>query len=82
MRPSVSIITMSPNINVSRGISLLWGIKSINSRDARNWNDMIKISKRIITKEKSIRKKDYVIITAGLPFGKAKMTNMIRLYEV
>ena len=82
MRPSVSIITISPNINVSRGVSLLWGIKSINSRDARNWNDMIKISKGIIEKEKSINKKDHVIITAGLPFGKAKMTNMIRLYEV
>ena len=82
MRPSVSIITISPNVNVSRGLSLLWGIKSINSRDARNWNDMIKISKRIIAKEKSINKKDHVIITAGLPFGKAKMTNMIRLYEV
>ena len=82
MRPSVSIITISPNVNVSRGVSLLWGIKSINSRDARNWNDMIKISKEIITKEKSIKKKDYVVITAGLPFGKAKMTNMIRLYEV
>ena len=36
----------------------------------------------IIAKEKSIKKKDYVIITAGLPFGKAKMTNMIRLFEV
>ena len=82
MRPSVSIITISPNVNVSRGLSLLWGIKSINSRDARNWNDMIKISKGIITKEKSINRKDHVIITAGLPFGKAKMTNMIRLYEV
>jgi pyruvate kinase len=43
---------------------------------------MIKISKEIIAKEKSIKKKDYVIITAGLPFGKTKMTNMIRLYEV
>ena len=82
MRPSVSIITISPNVNVSRGLSLLWGVKSINSRDARNWNDMIEISKEIIAKEKSIKKKDYVVITAGLPFGKAKMTNMIRLYEV
>jgi len=82
MRPSVNIITISPNVNISRGVSLLWGIKSINSKDAKNWKDMIKISKEIISKEKTINKKDYVIITAGLPFGKAKMTNMIRLYEV
>ena len=31
---------------------------------------------------KTIKKNDYVIITAGLPFGHAKMTNMIRLYKV
>ena len=36
----------------------------------------------IIKKDKSIRKNDLVIITAGLPFGNANMTNMIRLYRV
>jgi pyruvate kinase len=40
------------------------------------------ISKQIIKRDKSIKKNDYVIITAGLPFGHAKMTNMIRLYKV
>ena len=29
-----------------------------------------------------IKKEDFVVITAGLPFGKAGMTNMIRLYKV
>ena len=29
-----------------------------------------------------IKKNDFVIITAGLPFGNAGMTNMIRLYKV
>jgi pyruvate kinase len=43
---------------------------------------MMDISKQIIKKDKSIKKNDNVIITAGLPFGKAKMTNMIRFYKV
>ena len=81
-RPRTKIITISPNINISRQISLLWGVHSIKSRDAANWKDMIKISREIIKKEKNIKKKDLVVITAGLPFGKAKMTNMIRLYEI
>ena len=82
MRPSVKIITISPSINVSRQTSLLWGVESINSRDAHDWKDMMDISKQIIKKDKSINKNDYVIITAGLPFGHANMTNMIRLYKV
>ena len=82
MRPAAKIVTISPNINVCRQVSLLWGVKSINSRDANGWKDMMSISREIIKKLKFIKKNDFVIITAGLPFGKAGMTNMIRLYKV
>jgi pyruvate kinase len=82
IRPAAKIITISPNINVSRQVSLLWGVQSINSRDAKGWKDMMSISKEIIKKLKFIKKNDFVVITAGLPFGKAGMTNMIRLYKV
>ena len=82
MRPAAKIITISPNINISRQVSMLWGVQSINSRDANNWKDMMSISKEIINKLKFIKKNEFVIITAGLPFGKAGMTNMIRLYKV
>ena len=82
MRPAVKIITISPNINISRQVSLLWGVQSINSRDANDWKDMMSISKEIIEKLRFIKNNDFVIITAGLPFGKAGMTNMVRLYKV
>ena len=82
MRPAAKIVTISPNINVCRQVSLLWGVQSINSRDANGWKDMMSISREIIKKLKFIKKNDFVIITAGLPFGKAGMTNMIRLYKV
>ena len=82
MRPAANIITISPNINVCRQVSLLWGVKSVNSRDANGWKDMMSISKEIIKKLKFIKKNDFVVITAGLPFGKAGMTNMVRLYKV
>ena len=82
MRPAAKIITISPNINICRQVSLLWGVQSKNSRDANGWKDMMSISSEIIRKLKFIKKNDFVIITAGLPFGKAGMTNMIRLYKV
>ena len=82
MRPAAKIVTISPNINVSRQVSLLWGVQSINSRDANGWKDIMSISKEIIKKLKFVKKNDFVVITAGLPFGKAGMTNMVRLYKV
>jgi len=82
MRPAAKIVTISPNINVCRQVSLIWGVESINSRDAHGWKDMMSISKEIIKSLKFVKKNDFVVITAGLPFGKAGMTNMIRLYKV
>lgn len=82
MRPAAKIVTISPNNNICRQVSLLWGVQSINSNDASGWKDMMSISKKIIKKLRFIKKDDFVIITAGLPFGKAGMTNMIRLYKV
>ncbi len=81
-RPSTKIITISPSLNISRRLSLLWGITSINNGDAKSWNEMMRISKKIIINKKLNDDNGYVIITAGLPFGKSKMTNMIRLYQV
>ena len=81
MRPAAKILTISPNINVSRQVSLLQ-VQSINSRDQHGWNDMMYISNQIIKKLNFIKNNDFVVITAGLPFGKAGMTNMVRLYKV
>ena len=82
IRPSAKIITISPHINISRQLSLLWGITSITNSDAKNWRQMMKISKQIIKSRKLTKVGGYAIITAGLPFGKSKMTNMIRLYQL
>jgi pyruvate kinase len=82
IRPSAKIITISPHINISRQLSLLWGITSITNSDAKNWRQMMKISKQIIKSKKLTKIGGYAIITAGLPFGKSKMTNMIRLYQL
>ena len=37
---------------------------------------------KLMTTAIDFKKDDFVVITAGLPFGKAGMTNMIRLYKV
>lgn len=82
IRPSAKILTISPNINISRQLSLLWGITSITNKDAKNWKQMMEISKKIIKNKKLTTPGGFAIITAGLPFGKSKMTNMIRLHKL
>ena len=48
MRPAAKILTISPNINVCRQVSLLWGVQSINSRDANGWKDRCPFQKKLL----------------------------------
>ena len=65
IRPSAKIITISPHINISRQLSLLWGITSITNSDAKNWKEMMEISKQIIKSRKLTKVGGYAIITAS-----------------
>ena len=44
MGPAAKIVTISPNINVCRQVSL-WGVQSINSRDANGWKGDVNFSR-------------------------------------
>ena len=50
MRPAAKIVTISPNINISRQVSLLWGVQSLTKKD------MMSISKEIIKKLNLLKK--------------------------
>ena len=56
MRPAAKILTISPNINVSRQVSLLWGVQSINSRDANGLEDMMSISKKLLRNQNLLKR--------------------------
>ena len=57
-------------------------IETRTNEEMEIYREIVTITKEIITKMKFIKNNDFVIITAGLPFGKAGMTNMVRLYKV
>ena len=57
-------------------------IKRFNVRFDRRLYGKSHWNKGFKEKLKFIKKNDFVIITAGMPFGKAGMTNMVRLYKV
>ena len=67
---------MEDNYSIDEILSAVNDLQNINKDKNK------KISKEIIKKLKFVKKNDFVVITAGLPFGKAGMTNMVRLYKV
>ena len=81
-RAPVQIIGISPNIDTARKLQIVWGVNSCHTQDAKNTTEMARIA-CTIAKEKNIAKPgDSVVITAGVPFGNAGATNLLRIAKI
>ena len=81
-RPSARIIAMSPNKNVSKKLSLIWGLETINVEDFDNTDDMIEMVQKYLVDNKILKLNDQYIIIAGVPVGISGTTNLIRVESV
>ncbi|MBS56986.1 MAG: pyruvate kinase [Rickettsiales bacterium] len=81
-RAPVQIIGLSPYLKTSRKMQLVWGVNSCHSDDAQSATEMVRIA-CVIAKDKGLVKPDdNVIITAGIPFGNAGSTNLLRIAKI
>ena len=82
-RAPVQIIGLSPNINTARQMQIVWGVNSCHStQDAANTTEMVNIACSIVKDKNLVKADDNVIITAGVPFGNAGSTNLLRIARI
>ena len=81
-RAPVQIIGLSPNLTTSRKLQLVWGVNSCHGEDAQSVTEMVKIACMIAKEKELVKPDDNVIITAGVPFGNAGSTNLLRIAKV
>ena len=82
-RAPVQIIGLSPNITTARKMQIVWGVNSCHSvQDAENTTEMVKIACSVAKNKKLVNADDNVIITAGVPFGNAGSTNLLRIAKI
>ena len=82
-RAPVQIVGLSPNIETTRRMQLFWGVNSCHTtEDAQNAQEMVNIACRIVKEKKLVNPGDNVVISAGVPFGSAGTTNLIRIAEI
>jgi len=82
-RAPVLVVGLSPNIETARKNQLVWGVHSCHTeQDAQNTTEMVTIACKTI-KEKDLAKEgDSIVITAGVPFGNAGSTNLLRIAKI
>ncbi|MDV7341085.1 pyruvate kinase [Terasakiella sp. A23] len=81
-RPEAPIISLTYDLSVARALCLVWGIKPIVSPDVDNIKEMVEAALRVSEEKEMVAKGDTVVITAGVPFGNAGTTNILRIAEV
>ncbi|HVZ54074.1 MAG TPA: pyruvate kinase [Pseudolabrys sp.] len=81
-RPRPPIVALSPNLSTGRRLSVVWGVHSVVTEDARDQDDMVDRACRIVFKEGFARQGQRVIVVAGVPFGTPGATNMLRIAYV
>jgi pyruvate kinase len=81
-RPSMRIIAPTPHEQVARKTSLYWGVTPVILMTKKSTDGMIAGVERIMLKKKLAKKHDLIVITAGVPIGKAGSTNMMKIHRI
>lgn len=81
-RPLAPILSIAPRLSTARRLSLVWGVHSTVSADIESIDEMVSAARGIAIREGVVREGDQVTIAAGMPFGEAGTTNLLRIAEI
>ena len=78
-RPRQPVVALTPNASTGRRLALAWGLHSVLTEDAKDYDDMVAKACRIAREEGFAAAGERILITAGVPLGTPGATNMIRI---
>jgi pyruvate kinase len=81
-RPEAPILSLTPMLSTARRLALVWGVHSVLTHVTADINTMTDLACRTALEEGFARAGDNVVIAAGVPFGQAGTTNLLRLATV
>jgi pyruvate kinase len=81
-RPRTPILCMTPNPTTQRRMALVWGVIPLLVQEFNTVDEMISIIVRAAHDKGIVHRGDQIIIIAGVPFGFAGQTNLIKIHTV
>ena len=81
-RPRCGVIGLTPHADTARRLSLVWGVRSVVTEDVENVEDMVTKADAAVRALGVAEAGDRVAILAGIPFGRAGKTNMVRVLRL
>ncbi|MBR2082686.1 MAG: pyruvate kinase [Elusimicrobiaceae bacterium] len=78
----VPVLALTPNITTARQLTVAWGVTPIVVNTLTSFDDMLAQARKAVLDQQLAREGENVVITAGIPFGKAGTTNMLYVLTV
>jgi len=80
-RPSRPVIALTPRLQTQRQLALSWGITPEKVRPLTHTSQLDALVEAEVLKKGLARRRDRIVLTAGVPLGVAGNTNLIRVLE-
>ena len=81
-RPIQKIITLTPQAKTIKHLNVSYGCYAKPITGFKTVSETVAETKKILLSQKIVRKKDKIVIVAGIPFGKSGATNMLIVEEI
>jgi pyruvate kinase len=81
-RPSVPIVAVTLSRATLSRLALVWGVVPVQVPEFRTTDDMVEMMVRAAREQGLVAWGDVVVLTAGIPFGTGKKTNMLKVHVV
>ncbi|MBX9753187.1 MAG: pyruvate kinase, partial [Pseudomonadaceae bacterium] len=78
-RPKAPILSLTPNINTARRLTVAWGIYSVVNTRLNKVEEITSTALEIAQAQNMAQRGDTLVITAGVPFGQPGTTNTLRI---
>jgi len=78
-RPECPVLTLTPNESTARRLALVWGIHAVRIDGVANVNEMTTLACATVLGEGFAVSGQHIIAIAGMPFGSATTTNLMRI---
>ena len=81
-RPESSILGLSPKQATVRRLSLVWGVKPMQTKDAESVEEMVDTAEQAAHAMGYAVPGQTLVVVAGMPFGTPGSTNLLRLVTI
>jgi pyruvate kinase len=81
-RPESPILSLTPNLPTARRLALAWGVHSVHIENVADVPQMTAMACAVARREQFAQTGQTIVAIAGMPFGEAGTTNLMRIATV